>query len=218
MKSRYLIFLTALGFFGFSVTAVAHPCDRDPGHKHCDSDPIYTAALINGGFRFSAVDVTLNRRGNIFNSVNELDMYDDGTTDESDGQEPFDSGDQEAWDTVFSTCSLFNDENGDPLAVSSVHVSDNWSIDNSGGKKAGTLGSNIRISFRDVVPGGFPEADVDFSLIGILSELHPVNVGDSSYTTLTKFSFYGSTKFEGCNSTGDFLPGNESVLVITRSQ
>lgn len=181
-----------------------------------DETPVkYAAALISGGFRFIAEGLTLNKRGNIFNSTSELDMDRDLVPDD---QDPMLIGEQEAWDGVFATCSLFNDENGVPRTVNSVHVSANWSIDNSGGKKAGTLGSNIWISFRDVVPGAFlPAVDVDFSLFGILTELHPVDVGESSYTTLTRFNFFGDTKFAGCKSSGD-LPGNESVLVITRTQ
>jgi hypothetical protein len=172
----------------------------------------YKAALVSGGFRFSAVEVTLNKRGNTFTGVVPLDMNRDGTTDIPGDQEPFLlPDDQKAWDDVFASCSLFDG------IVDSVDVSTRWSIDNSGGKQAGTLGSNIRISFRDVVPADpFSDADVDFALIGTLTELHPTEVDDFSLTTLTNFSFFGSTKFEGCNTAGDL--SRNSVLVITRIQ
>jgi hypothetical protein len=42
MKARYLILLTTLAFLGFSVSAVAHPCQDgdDPlDHKHCRDAP-----------------------------------------------------------------------------------------------------------------------------------------------------------------------------------
>ena len=35
MNTRYLAILVTLALLGFSVPAAAHPCERDPGHKHC---------------------------------------------------------------------------------------------------------------------------------------------------------------------------------------
>jgi len=51
MKFRYLALFITLIFLGFSVTAVAHPCSREPGHRHCDpggtndSGKVYLATL-----------------------------------------------------------------------------------------------------------------------------------------------------------------------------
>jgi hypothetical protein len=211
MKTRYMTILTTLVFLGLTVSALAGKPDKCPTWPDCGGDDgggetsaTHTAALVSGGFIFDSVDVTLNKKGNSFSTVKELEM------DRSD-----EFGNQAAWDTVFSSCSLFDSTLG---IVGSVHVSANWSIDNSGGNQAGTEGSNIRISFRDVVPGGFSEADVDFSLIGTLPSLVPVNENDDPiFIYLTEFSFFGSTQFEGCKS--GTLPlglGNESVLVITK--
>ncbi len=47
MKTRYLAILATLAFLGFSVPAAAHPCERDPGHKHCIiEDPQTTVTAI----------------------------------------------------------------------------------------------------------------------------------------------------------------------------
>ena len=47
MKTRYLAILATLAFLGFSVPAAAHPCDRDPGHKHCIAATPQTTFTVN---------------------------------------------------------------------------------------------------------------------------------------------------------------------------
>ncbi len=47
MKTRYFAMLTTLAFLGFSVPAAAHPCERDPGHKHCTVEDPQTTFTVN---------------------------------------------------------------------------------------------------------------------------------------------------------------------------
>ncbi len=48
MKTRYLSILATLVFLGFSVPAAAHPCERAPGHKHCDvGGDVQTTFTVN---------------------------------------------------------------------------------------------------------------------------------------------------------------------------
>lgn len=100
----------------------------------------------------------------------------------------------------------------------SVWVPDNWTIDNSGGKNAGKVGSNIRVSFRDVEVPGFPEVILDFGLIGVLEEELPPT-GEPISVELTKFNFFGAgNPPAGCSSGTQDLYTVPSVLVITRKQ
>ena len=98
-------------------------------------------------------------------------------------------------------------------------MSNNWSIDNSGGNQAGTIGSNIQIAFRDAeFDGLYPRVDIDLYLIGELQALIPEAVEDDPIViTLTDFRLFGSLKDgNGCNSSGDLLP--LSMLKMTRTQ
>ena len=167
----------------------------------------FDAALTMGGFRFGPETVTLNKRGNIYSGAVGLDV----------DREDASVADQVAWDSVFSTCSLFDDVNGFPQTVTSVLVANTWSIDNAGGNQAGTIGSNIMVSFRDVIAGDFSEVDIDFRLMGILPASIPA-VGKSIEIDLPEFKFWGGLPGEDdCNSDSQPLfPG--SRLVLTRIQ
>jgi len=168
----------------------------------------FDAALTMGGFRFGPKTVTLNKRGNHYSGAVGLNL------DRADAS----GADQVAWDSVFSTCSLFDDVNGIPQTVPSVLVADTWSIDNAGGNQAGTIDSNIMVSFRDVIAPDFPEVDIDFRLMGILRYLIPKVVGESIEIDLSEFKFWGGLPGEvDCNSDSQLLiPG--SKLVLTRTQ
>ena len=221
--TTYLLTLTAavmlIGYMGPSFAG--KKCDADPTHPSCgggdDPEPTagYTAALVYGAFRFGAVDVTVNKKGNSWSSTVKLDMVrpDDGTLVPA-GQDPWAPGDQTAWDDVFSVCpELFSG-----AAVDSVMASDTWSIDNGGPKNAGKAGTNIRIQFRDVAVPSFPGADLDFALIGVIAagnELPPES-GSTSVLQLTKFSLFGAGEPPlGCASGGDIDLLEHSFLVIT---
>jgi hypothetical protein len=205
--------------FSISVFAAKPICPEDPRCKPDDGggggggDPpaLYTAALVSGAFRFGAVDVTLNKKGNSYSSTVPLDMVrpDDGIAVPTD-QEDWGPFDQTQWDDVFAVCPELFSVN----TVGSVMASDNWSIDNSGAKQAGTVGSNIRIVFRDVsVPGVFG-ADLDINLIGKVSQELPPIAGSVS-VTLTEFSFFGAGDApEGCKSGTLPLKFVDSILEI----
>ena len=47
MNTRYLAILVTSAFLGFSATAAAHPCERDPGHKHCIIEDPQTTVTVN---------------------------------------------------------------------------------------------------------------------------------------------------------------------------
>jgi hypothetical protein len=153
----------------------------------------YTAALVNGGFEFSAVDVTVQKKGNIFNNNSQLTMYRPG----GPGSE-----DEATWDGVFDAClpaSLLSNP------VSSVFVgAGDWEITNSGGRTAGTAGSDVRIRFHNIIDG---TADIDIDLIGVLDFdgqfLPPA--GSSNVITLTYAKIYAADNENhlGCNS-GEF--------------
>lgn len=205
------------GFFkdhkrcALSLCAVAIDCDDSnpdiPEPLACDSDDNpadFTAALVSGAFRFGAVDVTLNKKGNSYSSTKKLAM---------DRPDDVDSVDQFAWDAVFAECpELFTG-----IVVGSIMAPNNWSIDNGGPKNAGQVGSNIRIQFRDVSAPIVPEADLDFGLIGVIgpgNELPPASK-KTSVITLTEFSFFGAgDPPDGCRS-GTLDLDVDSVLVIT---
>lgn len=218
MKITYMTILATLAFLGFPDSTMAHPCKHHPDKSdaHCTDSgggdgnnnlATYEAALTMGGFRFDPVVVILNKRGNIFNGTVDLFLdRDDASID-----------DQDAWDDVFATCALFDDENGISMTVENVQVFDTWSIDNSGGKQAGTIGSNIMVSFRDTIAGDFPEVDIDFRLIGTLPALVP-ELGDSIDIILTQFKFWGGVPGEDACNSGEQPLIPESTLVLTRTQ
>lgn len=216
MKTRYMTILTTLVFLGFTVSAVAKGKPPPPG-----PDPVveYEAALVSGAFRFGAVDVTLNKKGNTYSSTVSLDMVRPFSEDVNgvlidvpSGQLEWSEAERDQWDAVFAVCpELFSGN-----LVGSVMASDNWSIDNAGGKKAGKVGSNIRISFRDVSVPGFPGADLDFALIGVLDDELPPASGSVS-VELTKFNFFGAGEPPiGCSSGTQPLLFEQSVLEITQ--
>jgi hypothetical protein len=224
MNARFLTLLTTLAFLGFSVTVAAHPCDRAPGHKHCDSDPggggssvVYTAELTQGVFTFNIhestaepdiVDVTLVRDIGLLSNVR-LDMILELAEDEA------------TWNQVFNTCQELL------LHVSVVGFTvfaDNWSIEQPGG---------VRVIFRDIV---LPEAVVTVQLIGDEYDLFlppdPVGTGSEYETSiehvLGNAAIYGRSPQgvhpkKGCQPKGsggfDIFPlVPPSVLVITATR
>ena len=111
-----------------------------PGGGGSSTD--YSAALVSGGFNFSSVDVNVQKKGNIFNNNSQLTMY---RSDDPDSE------DQVTWDSVFDAClptTLLSNP------VTSVFVgAGNWEITNSGGRVAGTAGSDVRIRFHNIIDG-----------------------------------------------------------------
>jgi hypothetical protein len=187
-----------------SATALAKKPDNPGGggggggNNNQDPPVLFDVQLTEGGFDFGKKTVTRNKRGNGYSSTEELDM-----------SRPVD-GTSAAWDSIFSSCSIFDG----PWPVTGVHVSDNWSISNSGGNQAGTIGSNISIGFRDVVADAYPDVDIDFFLAGTVPYPgFPEEAGKSISIDLTSFSFYADEKFgDSCKSSGDLWP--ISVLVM----
>jgi len=230
MNTRFLTVLTMLAFLGFSVSAVAAKsvcqqddtrpkCNRDNGgggEDHGDPPAQYEAELIDGGFYFDPKIVTRNNRGNGYNSTEDLQMARDSDfPNENPDENPLPT-DTDAWNEVFASCSTFDDV----TKITGIDVSDNWSINNSGGNQAGTEGSRISIAFRDAVADGYPEVDVDLYLRGTLPADFPEDPEDlkeSIVIYLTHFTLYGgATGNEGCVSSGDLV--SDSVLKMTRTQ
>ena len=202
---------------------------EEPAAGHCHDDDgngetsaVYTAKLTMGGFIFRdmndnsaiAVTVTPNKRGNSYHSKVALDM-----------SRPLNSTDQMAWDIVFGSCANLLTTKP-PLGVA---VADNWTIDNSGGNKAGTVDSDIRIRFKDVEATGCKDVDISFDLIGVIlaadGPFLPVKKDDTSSFTLTQFVIFGDAKRgESCRSGVQDLQVEEedlqvySVLEITRTK
>ncbi|MFC1701990.1 hypothetical protein ACFL1J_04520, partial [Pseudomonadota bacterium] len=149
MKNLPVLILLALLL---TTTHVLAKKGGKPGGGGASAD--YTAALVSGGFRFSAVDVSAQKKGNIFNNNSQLTMY------RSDDPR---SADQATWDGVFDAClpaTLLSNP------VNSIFVgAGDWEITNSGGRVAGTAGSDVRIRFHNIIDG---TADIDFDLIGEL--------------------------------------------------
>lgn len=199
-----ILIIVAAVALSISGVAVAKKCDNPPcggGGGGGDAPAEFTAALVSGGFTFDAVDVSLNRKGNTYSSTVGLSMI-----------RPDDSNEAMQWDDVFAVCPelFFSDE------VPSVWAPNNWTIDNSGGKNAGKVGSNIRVSFRDVSVPDYPEVVLDFGLIGVLEEELPPTSGTIS-VVLTKFNFFGAgNPPAGCSSGTLDLYKEYSVLEITR--
>ena len=199
-----LILVSALAIaLSISGVAVAKKCDSPPcggSGGGNDTQAEFTAALVSGAFKFAFEDVSINGKGNTYSSTVGLSLI-----------RPDDLDEALQWDDVFDVCpELFFGEE-----VASLWVPDNWTIDNSGGKNAGKVGSNIRVSFRDVLVPGFPEAVLDFGLIGVLEEELPPTTGKVS-VELTKFNFFGSgNPPAGCSSGTQDLH-EYSVLEITR--
>jgi len=159
------------------------------------------------------VDVTLNKKGNSYSSTVQLDMVrPSDSIDVPADQQEWGINDQTQWDAVFSECfDLFF---GNP--VGSIMPSDNWSIDNGGPKNAGAVGSNIRIQFRDVIVPGFPGADLDLGLIGVVTEALPPISGSVS-VVMKEFSLFGAGEPPiSCKSGTLDLEYVDSVLEITR--
>ena len=195
---------------GYATSAFADK-PTGGGHNH-GGEAVYTAQLTMGGFIFRGMDnnaiavtVTPNKRGNSYHSEATLSMSSPGSTD-----------DQGAWDEVFSWCMDLLMTNP-PVRVA---VADNWTIDNSGGKEAGTVGSDIRIRFKDVEALGFSGVNINFDLIGVIlvadGPFLPGEGGTSSFT-LTEFVIFGDKKRgESCRSGVRFL-SVPSTLEITRT-
>lgn len=198
-----ILVIVAAVALSVSGVAVAKKCDNPPcgGGGGGDAQAEYTAALVSGAFKFDAIDVSLNKKGNTYSSTVGLSMI-----------RPDDFDESMQWDDVFAVCPelFFGDE------VASIWAPDNWTIDNSGGKNAGKVGSTIRVSFRDVSVPDFPEVVLDFGLIGVLEEELPPTSGTISIE-LTKFNFFGAgNPPAGCSSGTQNLYKEFSVLEITR--
>lgn len=163
----------------------------------------YTAALVSGGFVFAAVDVIPQRKGNIYNNNSPLTMYRPGDSD---------AAAQATWDGVFDAC-LPGTLLSNPVNSTFVSAGD-WEVTNSGGKVAGTAGSDVRIRFHNIIDG---TADIDFDLIGQLDfdgQFLPAP-GSSSFITLEMAKIYASDTVNhlGCNS-GEFELANDVGLEI----
>jgi len=214
MNIRILLLLPLL--LGLSVNGWAAPgeCsgpkkDRPDECNGEDETAVYTAELTMGGFIFGPVDVTPSKRGNSYHSEETLKM----------SRSLVSTDDQMEWDVVFGECADLLTT----LPIDSVAVADNWTIDNSGGNEAGTVGSNIRIRFKDVEAEGSPDVDINFDLIGVLvnttdDPFLPVKKDDTSSFTLTQFVIFGDKKKgRSCRSGVQDLQVY-SVLEITRTK
>lgn len=75
LKPLILGILTAVAL-SISGLVVAKKCDKPPcgGGGGDDAPAEFTAALVLGAFRFDAVDVSLNRKGNTYSSTDELTL------------------------------------------------------------------------------------------------------------------------------------------------
>ena len=216
MKNRYLILLTTLTFFGYSVAAPAHDCSRhqDQNHKHCGGGGAisYTAKLIAGAFTFD-VEADPYSKENGLRNGGDLDMI-----------HPDDGGVLEAtWNQVFNTCTEL-------LAWDSVEsifvANDSWTIERAGG---------VRVILRDIVlplkdTDETQEVEVRVQLIGNEFDFDDSNPflpepGSAIEYELTQFAISGSTvkgvhPRSGCQPSGgggfdifDLIP--HSTLVIT---
>lgn len=158
MNFRILTILTALAFLGFSVTALAHPCDRDPGHRHCNTEPEpeYTAELTTGDFVFGTSTGTLdgltpNRKGTGLpgNQLLEMDPDPDGAS---------------GWATIFGDCSAL--VSGGVVTGFDVQ-DDNWSIHYTKSKR--DL-NKIHITMRNLII--YPGTSQDYSQVQFDLDLH----------------------------------------------
>jgi hypothetical protein len=170
MNTRFLTILISLAFLGLSVSVLAGKPDKCPTWPSCDTDPEpepgpeYTAALTMGGFRFEAVNITLNNRDSGYNtSTSTLDMSRPCSNAAPVGQVWEDCGkagsDEYAWDGVFLAC---NEVLGG-VQIEGITVGTDWGI-TQGGKRKSDTAHNIRITFRTVVADGFPDVDIWISL------------------------------------------------------
>ncbi len=217
MNIRILLLLPLL--LGLSVNGWAAPgeCsgpkkDRPDECNGEDETAVYTAELTMGGFIFGPVDVTPSKRGNSYHSEETLKM----------SRSLVSTDDQMEWDVVFGECADLLTT----LPIDSVAVADNWTIDNSGGNKAGTVGSDIRIRFKDVVATGSPNVDISFDLSGVIlaadGPFLPVHKNKPSSFTLKQFVIFGDAKKgQSCRSGVQNLQVQDlqvySVLEITRT-
>ena len=174
MNIRLLKLLTTLAILGACVSGSAFAgktkdCLGDDPHPSCgggDGDGgggggggpsgEYTVALTMGGFTFEAVDLTLNNRGNGYNSVMSQLLLD--RPDEL--AEPVET---DQWDEVFRACDEVFDVDDEGWPIQGVEVSPGWGI-TQGGRKQSDLATNIRIAFRDIVAAGFEEVKSGFVL------------------------------------------------------
>lgn len=185
----FAIFMAA--FLGFSVPAFAGkvclPTDTSPkctrgggggGDDHGDPPAQYLVELTAGGFYFGPKLVTRNNRGNSYNSADGLGLYMEM------GVGP-DWINEDAWLDVFKTCpSAFGTH-----IVTSVNVSNIWSIDKCCGK--------VTVAFRNLHPAEPPYSDVEMDLFlqgaykGDFPEVSvPNDCGAEIIIPLDKFTFY----------------------------
>lgn len=218
MNTRFLTVLTTLAFLGFSVSAIAQKECQDGdtrpkcnpgggGDDHGDPPVQYLAELTAGGFYFGSKVVTRNNRGNSYSSTEGLEM-----TREDIFGDGVSTTDTAAWDEVFSTCPSAFDE--DP--ITDVIVSDDWSIDNSGGKSAGIPGSRVTMAFRNAYNPDYSDVEMDLFLVGTLPDEFPTGPDQEIEITLGDFWFYVHAHGnEGCKITTTFDSGDDSVLRMT---
>ena len=175
MKTGILIVLTTLAFLGLSVSAFAGKlceegdarpkCNPGGGDDHGDPSAQYCAELMSGGFDIGRQTVTRNNRGNSYSS---------NSTEGLELKRGFNGADTVAWDAVFKTCpATYLD--GSPATV---NVSNDWSIDNSGGRSAGTENSRVNLSFRNSWIPMYPTVEIDLFLVGMLPHEFPSEFND----------------------------------------
>ncbi len=176
------------------------------GDDHGDPPARYCAELTSGGFDFDRRTLTRNNRGNDYNSPDELDMFrPDVLGDHS----------QAAWDSVFLTCPALE---ADLVTISGLHVSDNWSITNSGGQEAGEIGSQVVVSLRNAYTYEKPDIELDLHLVGTLP--YPgFPTADTDHTlvdiVLTDFWFYVHARgTDSCRVRTAFDSGAQSMLTM----
>jgi len=222
MKIRYLTLLTTLAFLCFSGSAIAHPCEREPGHMHCDTDPgggpepEYTAELTRGDFVFGGnsgilENLTVDRKGTSLpgNQLLEMDPMVDASLDE--------------WDKIFQDCSLL--VTGEQITGFDVQAS-NWSINYTKSRRSS---GNVYIAMRNlrIYPppsDDYTNVDFDFDLHGVVAlgeSFLPTESGGSIVHELTEYKLWAGAGGQGgftCNSDGRPALENISYLKITRTK
>ena len=202
----------ALASLGFSVPAGAHPCERAPGHKHCDDEgpqTTYTAEL-RGALVFAPLSVVLEGQDERLKSGDPVTIV-----------RPAAGVVLTAWNLVFNVCGLL-----DPVPEFTAPTGKKgWRISRPGG---------VYVLFRNVgpLPSTIGDLEVGLQLIGDCSyssegstdcDPFPPVPGENdgiSEIPLTRFDIHARGEkgithaIEGCHSvSGNLLV--PSTLVIT---